>query len=116
MHTSSNTIAILVYNKNRFFVNNILGAPQCKGIPLKLQGYLLKTLIIKILQRRGDLARASKNVSGNLVKQGITYITSHFAEDPSLNEVASALGVSPNHFSKVLILGFTICVLDLFSI
>lgn len=68
---------------------------------VKLQGYLLKTLIIKILQRRGDLARASKNVSGNLVKQGITYITSHFAEDPSLNEVASALGVSPNHFSKV---------------
>ena len=49
----------------------------------------------------GDSTVRPQNASGNLVKQGITYITAHFAEDPSLSEVAASLGVSPNYFSKI---------------
>ena len=69
---------------------------------IKLQGYLLKSLIIRMLQQGGTQTTIrSKNASGNLVKQGITYITAHFADDPPLSEVASVLGVSPNYFSKI---------------
>ena len=67
----------------------------------KLQEYLLKSLVIQILQRSGGATVHSKNASSNLVKQGITYITAHFADDPTLSEVADVLGVSPNYFSKI---------------
>ena len=67
----------------------------------KLQGYLLKSLIIKILKScHVENASQPKQMSNDLIKQAITYITSHFSEDPTLNEVADILGVSPNYFSK----------------
>lgn len=71
-------------------------------ITVKLQNYLLKSLIIKTFKNSGAKNPSQqKNALGDLVKNGITYITSHFSEDPSLDEVAKITGVSPNYFSKI---------------
>lgn len=78
------------------------GGVEQEYMTVKLQSYLLKSLLIKILKSNGtNAALQPKNISSDLVKQGITYFTSHFSEDPPLNEISRILGVSPNYFSKI---------------
>lgn len=66
-----------------------------------MQG-LLEQIVIGIV-RHGKIAESAEirlNITDDLILHALAYIDKHYAENPTIEELSSLVGLSPSHFMK----------------